>query len=298
LCLGAAHFGTDTDEKTSVAILDRFVEAGGTFIDTADNYNQWNGVGGESETVLGSWLAARGNRDQIVLATKGGARTTDPNDPEKFEGLAARTIRRAAEGSLRRLGTDRIDLYYAHYDDRRPPLEETIGALGKLASDGLIGLVGCSNYATWRLERARNIAAAQGVAGYCAIQQEYTYVWPRPIAGHTSIGTPELLDYVAENPDVTLLAYSPLLTGAYGHPERALPANRGYAHASAYARYQVLREVAGDLGATPNQVALAWLLRQHVIPIFGTSSLTQLDEALEALAVTLDDDTMRRLDEG
>jgi len=302
LCLGAMYFGTRVDEDTSRAVLDRFVEAGGTFIDTADNYNQWlrRSDGGESETLLGRWMADRRIRDDLTIATKGGAKTTVIGDAreENFEGLGAATIRRAAEDSLRRLGLDRIDLYYAHWDDRKPPLEETVGALGKLASDGLVGQIGCSNYATWRLERARRVAADLGVSGYTAIQQEYTYLWPRP--GPAPVVGREMLDYLTVHSDIALLAYSPLLSGTYGRPERPLPANRGYAHPSAYARFQVLREVADEVSATPNQVALAWLLhhRPAVIPVFGASSVAQLDEALGALELTLDETLLARLDAG
>lgn len=295
LCLGTMFFGSRIDEPTSRAILDRFVEAGGTFLDTADAYNQWHGKPGDSESLIGRWMADRGNRDDLVIATKGGAVTTVPEDPreENFEGLGAATVRRAAEDSLRRLGVDHIDLYYAHYDDRRPDLAETVGALGKLVGDGLVRRVGCSNYATWRLERARAIAAELGVEPYSAIQQEYTYLWPKP--GPAPVVTVELLDYLTVHPDISLLAYSPLLSGGYS--KRPIPADRGYAHPSAFSRFQVLREVAAELGASPNQVALAWLLHHKpaVVPVFGASSVEQLDEALGALELSLDDALMERL---
>lgn len=296
LCLGTMYFGNRIDETTSRAILDRFVGAGGTFLDTADAYNQWTGKPGDSEQLIGRWMAERGNRDDLVIATKGGAVTTVPDDPreENFEGLGGATIRRAAEDSLRRLGVERIDLYYAHYDDRRPDLAETVGALGKLVSDGLVRRIGCSNYATWRLERARAIAAELGVEPYTAIQQEYTYLWPKP--GPAPVVTVEMLDYLTVHPEVSLLAYSPLLSGGYS--KRPIPADRGYAHPSALGRFQVLREVATALGATPNQVALAWLLHHKpaVVPVFGASSVAQLDEALDAVELTLDDELLDRLD--
>jgi aryl-alcohol dehydrogenase-like predicted oxidoreductase len=296
LCLGTMNFGNRIDEPTSRAILDRFTEAGGTFLDTADAYNQWTGKPGDSESLIGRWMAERGNRDDLVIATKGGAVTTVPDDPreENFEGLGAGTVRRAAEDSLRRLGVDHVDLYYAHYDDRRPDLAETVGALGKLVGDGLASRIGCSNYATWRMERARAIAAQLGVEPYSAIQQEYTYLWPKP--GPAPVVTAEMLDYLTVHPDISLLAYSPLLAGGYS--KRPIPADRGYAHPSAFGRFQVLREVAAELGATPNQVALAWLLHHKpaAVPVFGASSVAQLDEALGALDLSLDRDLMDRLD--
>ncbi|MGH8879716.1 MAG: aldo/keto reductase, partial [Stackebrandtia sp.] len=140
LCLGAMKFGSETDPDTSTAILDRFVAAGGTFIDTANNYNQGAGKGSESEELLGRWMKARGNRDQLVIATKCGAKTTTPGNPDNanWEGLGASAIDSAVKDSLARLGIDRIDLYYAHIDNRSTPLDETVGAFGRLAADGTV----------------------------------------------------------------------------------------------------------------------------------------------------------------
>ena len=137
LCLGAMNFGSSTPPETASAILDRFVAAGGTFIDTSNNYNQWTGHGGESEEFLGSWMKSRGNRDQLTIATKCGARTTKPGDPgdAHWEGLSPTVIESAVKGSLDRLGTDRIDLYYAHIDDRTTPLDETVATFGRLVAD-------------------------------------------------------------------------------------------------------------------------------------------------------------------
>lgn len=307
LCLGAMNFGTTTDTATAIAILDRFVAAGGTFIDTSNNYNQFVGVGGESEELLGRWMRTRGNRDQLVVATKCGARMTRPGSPlENWEGLGAAAISTAVKGSLARLGVDRIDLYYAHVDDRSTPLGETVGALGRLAAEGVVDLIGCSNITSWRLERARRLAADQGVAGYSVVQQHLTYLWPSPLAqgvqrsGNTVYqhAGVEHIDYLAEHRDMTLVAYGPLLGGVYGHPERPFPAHRGYAHPTAYVRFEVLRQVAQELGATPNQVVLAWLLHRDpvVVPVFGASSLAQLDEALDAVEIQLDPELMDRLD--
>jgi aryl-alcohol dehydrogenase-like predicted oxidoreductase len=165
-------------------------------------------------------------------------------------------------------------------------------------------LVGCSNHATWRLDRARQLAAAQGVAPYSVIQQHFTYLWPNPpsLQGVRRHGTPhfqhagtEHFDYLAEHPDVALVAYQPLLSGAYTNPTRPFPAQRGYAHPTAYTRNESLRQVAHDLNATPNQVILAWLLHHDVIPLFGPSSLSQLEEALDALTLELDADILHRL---
>jgi aryl-alcohol dehydrogenase-like predicted oxidoreductase len=164
LCLGTMYFGYRTDEQTSFAVLDRFLEAGGTFLDTANNYGQWHGDAGESERVIGRWRRSRGVTDEVVVATKVGARTLVAGDPspEHWQGLGAKTIREDAETSLRQLGGERLDLYYAHIDDRATPLEETVDALAELAERGTVGLLGASNHATWRIERARAIARAGG----------------------------------------------------------------------------------------------------------------------------------------
>ncbi|WP_344196462.1 aldo/keto reductase [Kribbella karoonensis] len=301
------NFGTSTPADTAFAILDRFVDAGGTFIDTSNNYNQWVGHGGESEELLGRWLRTRADRDDLVIATKCGARTTVPGDPgdAHWEGLSARAVSEAAKGSLGRLGVERIGLYYAHIDDRSTPLEETVAAFGQLAADGVVDRIGCSNTATWRFDRARQTAAAQGVAQYTVIQQHSTYLWPNPPAlqGVLRRGTPhfqhagiEHYDYLAEHPDVTLVAYQPLLTGSYVRPERPFSEQRGYAHPTAYVRFEAIRHVAGELGVTVNQVVLAWLLHHRVVPLVGVSSVAQLEEALGAVDLRLDDELVAQLD--
>jgi aryl-alcohol dehydrogenase-like predicted oxidoreductase len=159
LCLGVMNFGSSTPPETATAILDRFVAAGGTFLDTSNNYNQWTGHGGDSEELLGNWMRSRGNRDELTIATKCGARKTKPGNPEDayWEGLSAPAVESAVKGSLERLGTDRIDLYYAHIDDRATPQEETVGAFGRPAAEGTVDVIGCSNTATWRLDRADNL---------------------------------------------------------------------------------------------------------------------------------------------
>ncbi|WP_291413619.1 aldo/keto reductase [Actinophytocola sp.] len=155
--------GTSTDEATSFAMLDRYLDAGGSFVDTANCYAWWpapGNTGGESETVLGRRLA-RGRRDQVFLATKGGAWVTDPDrwrgsgEATRYSGAGAGTLRRELDESLRRLGTDHVDLYYVHVDDPATPLEETLEALAGLVAAGKIRHLGWSNVRTWRLERVR-----------------------------------------------------------------------------------------------------------------------------------------------
>jgi aryl-alcohol dehydrogenase-like predicted oxidoreductase len=295
LCLGTMYYGYRTDEPTAFAILDRFAEAGGTFLDTANNYGQWHGESGESERVLGRWLASRG-ADQMVVATKVGARTLRPGDPspEHWQGLGREHILTDVETSRRNLGRDRLDLYYAHIDDRDTPQEETVDALAELAERGTVGLLGCSNTALWRIERARSIARASGRPTYSCIQQKHTYLLPVPEHRQSNLVSEEMLDYV-ESDGLTLLAYSPLLAGAYA---RGGSLGEGYDHAVNTARLRVLKEVAGELGATANQVVLAWLIASSpsVIPITGASSVEQLDELLGATELVLDAETMSRLD--
>ncbi|MFD7657519.1 aldo/keto reductase [Actinosynnema sp. NPDC059797] len=299
LCLGTLPFGKWVDDETSFAIMDRFVEAGGTFLDTANNYVFWDGgTGDESEEAVGRWLAARGRRDELVVATKVGARPRTPGTGlENAEGLSGEVVRAAAEASLKRLGTDRIDLYYSHVEDRAVPLEDTLGAFADLVGRGAVREVGASNHATWRLERARAASRANGWPLYSAVQQRYSYLRPRPgvrlpESGHVHM-TEELFDYAAAEGDVALVAYSALLSGRY----RDKPLGEEYDHPGTSRRLRVLREVAGELGATVNQVVLAWVLRQGIVPLVGASSLAQLEETLGALELELDDDQVRRMDE-
>jgi aryl-alcohol dehydrogenase-like predicted oxidoreductase len=296
LCLGIMNFGYRTDERTAFDILDRFVDAGGSFVDTANNYGQWHGEAGESERLLGRWMRSRGAADRVVVATKVGARTLKPGDPgrEHWQGLGREDIMADAETSRRQLGLDRLDLYYAHIDDRQTPLDETVDAMAELAESGVVGLLGCSNTALWRVERARSMTRAAGRPGYSCLQQRYSYLLPLPAGRQTNVITEETLDY-AESDGLTLLAYSPLLGGAIARGER--PGGE-YAHAANDARLAVLTEVADDLNATRAQVVLAWLLHStpSIIPITGASSVAQLDELLGAMELALDAETMARLD--
>ncbi len=312
LALGTMLMGTSTDEATSFAILDRYTEAGGTFLDTADNYGAWGGGdpakrGRDSEHVLGRWLASRGaDAAHLRLATKVGAAQKDPSKPlsntppTNFEGLDAETIRRQAHESLRVLGVDRLDVLYGHVDDAETPLAETVGAFGKLVADGVVGIAGISNVPLWRVVEAREEARRQGVAPYGLVQQQSSYVFPLPDPGRRNVASAELLDYAAstgtpDRPPLVVTAYSPLLQGAFTRDDK--PLWPGYEHPTTRHRIQALHDVARELGATPNQVALAWLLGgpTPVIPVVGASSVAQLDEALGAADLVLDDELHARL---
>ncbi|WP_232014001.1 aldo/keto reductase [Glycomyces terrestris] len=300
LCLGAMALGGVQDEATSFAILDRFLELGGNFIDTANCYMFWieGGTGDESELLLGRWFAARGNRDEVVLATKAGRRPSFPGGGlEHSEPLSRERIGAALDESLARLGTDRVDLFWAHRDDRETPLESTVAGFDDAVRAGKARMVGASNHTAWRVERARSAAAAAGAAAYTAMQNRYSYLKPRPEAvlpegGHVH-ASPEDLDYVAQTPGTALLAYSSLLSGAYVKK----PLGEHYAHPGTDARLRVLDEVCAETGATRNQVVLAWLAGHDapVIPLVGVSSVAQLEEAAAGVALKLDPEQWRRM---
>jgi aryl-alcohol dehydrogenase-like predicted oxidoreductase len=245
---------------------------------------------GESETVLGRWLRRGGNRERVFLATKvGGAPGED---------LSRAAILAAVDGSLRRLGTDHIDLYYAHVDHRSVALEETLEAFGELVAEGKVRHIGCSNYAAWRVERARSISDARRLPRYCCIQQRRSYLRPRPGTsfGRQLVADDGLLDFCRANPEVTLLAYSPLLSGAYTVAGRAIPEQ--YLGPDADARLAALRRIADETGASANQVVLGWLMATSpsAIPLIAASTETQLDENLGALSVELTTEQLELLD--
>ncbi|MGC0378982.1 aldo/keto reductase [Streptomyces sp. SAI-229] len=306
LALGAMLFGSVTDEKTSFALLDRYVEAGGNFIDTSDNYAFWTdgGQGGHSEELLGRWRRSRGAGDEIVFATKLGARPLAPGTSytDNAEGLSAKVIRESSERSRERLGLERLDLLYAHIDDHTVPQRETVEGFGALVAEGTVGLLGVSNQAVWRVERARALAAAAGLPGYEVLQYQHSYLRPRadvPDAlfpdGSLGHAGAELAGYLRAEPALTLVAYSPLLKGAYARPER-LPGD--YDHPGTPARLAVLREVARETGATPGQVVLAWQIGHElpILPLAGVSTVAQLEENLAAVDLELSAEQRARLD--
>lgn len=307
LVLGCMYFGTTTDERTAFALLDRFVEAGGTTLDTADCYAFWasgTGAGGQSEEVLGRWLRARpGVREQVVLATKVGPEPVVPGDPSRgVVGLAPDVVRRSFEASRERLGVEVVDVYWAHLEDRSVPLEDVVATFGGLVADGGVRRLGISNHPTWRVERARALAAAAGVEPFSLLQLTTSYVRPRPdveVPGKDhrfGFATDETRDYLTAHPDLELWAYSPLVQGAYDRPDRPFP--DAYDHPGTARRLAALAEVAGELGVAPGQVVLAWLLggRPAARPIVGVSSVEQLDQALAAADLALDGEQRGRLD--
>jgi aryl-alcohol dehydrogenase-like predicted oxidoreductase len=292
LCLGGNVFGWTADETQSVAVLDAYADADGNFIDTADAYSSWvpGHVGGDSESIIGRWLATRGNRDEMIIATKVAKLGTRP-------GLSAGNIRAAAEDSLRRLGTDRIDLYYAHEDDTAVPLEETLGAFDTLVREGKVRYVAASNYAPARLEEALAISARDGLVSYVALQTEYNLV-AREYEG--------LLRDVCENHAISCIPYFALavgfLTGKYRPGGGGVDSPRAgkaeqYLDGRGLAVLEALDQVAAAHTTTVASVALAWLAAQPTVaaPIASARTPEQLVDLLPMATLTLTADEIARL---
>ena len=303
LVLGAMMFGITIDEETSFRILDRFVDEGGEWIDTADCYAFWaseSGYGGDSERLLGRWFAARpGVRERVKLATKVGAEPLDKDDwPASREGLSAPVVARAFEGSLRRLGVNHVDLLWAHMEDRSVPIEETAEAMGALVASGQVSRLGTSNHPAWRVERARAHAIAKGIEPVSALQHSRSYLSPKP--GFVPGGQnhrfahldDELVDYAATE-GLEMWAYTPLLSGAYDNPAKSIPGS--HEHSGTVERLAVLDAVATELDATRGQVVLAWLVANGVTPILGGSKVDQLDAALAGVRLELAPEQLERL---
>jgi aryl-alcohol dehydrogenase-like predicted oxidoreductase len=301
ICLGTMYFGSTVSEDRSREILDRFVERGGSLIDTANCYSFWvdGGTGEESERVIGRWLADRGARDDVLLATKVGARPEPlgASWPEHAEGLTSKVIREQFERSTERLGCDRLDVYLAHLDDQATDLAETLGTFAELVGEGLVGVLGASNLTTERLRAARELSARHDWPAYQVVQQRYTYLAPLP---HADIAPQQVIDdemtaYASTQTDLALYGYSPLLSGAYTRPDRSLAPE--YQGPDTPRRLETLRTVSGKLGVTPNQLVLAWMLAStpRVVPVLGVSDVAQLDEAMDALSLELDKDVVEEL---
>lgn len=296
LVLGTMYFGTKTDEPTSFALIDRYVNAGGRVLDTANCYAFWanpSGAGGQSETTIGAWLRRNeGVRSQLTIATKVGQEPARPGDFTEWEGLAPEVIARESECSRERLGVDVIDLYWAHGEDRSTPLPDVVAAMGALVAEGKVSRLGVSNHPTWRVEQGRALALASGLEPWTALQLTTSYVRPRPdttVPGKDhrfGFVTDETVDYLAEHPQLECWAYSPLIQGSYDRSDRPFP--DVYRHPGTDARLACLADVSRETNAQPGQVVLSWLVqsRPSMRPIVGVSSLEQLELALAAPQLT------------
>ena len=296
LCLGAMSFGTAVEERAAFAMLDAFVERGGTFIDTANNYAHWAGTGDESETLLGRWLARSGKRQQVTLATKVGFDRHGVG-----AGLRAHQIETWCDESLRKLGVETIDLYYAHVDDPATPLEETMAAFDSLLRKGKVRAIGGSNYYTWRLCEMFDACRAHGLAPYSVLQQRYTYLFakngaPSRFPFNEDAAT-EKLRFLAQR-GMPLVAYSCSARGGYADHSRLSP---DYIQGE---RLAVLDRMAQELGIPAQRLVLAWMLnswrfqdRPRIIPLFSSSRVETLLDNLAACDVTLGEDVWARLNE-
>ena len=297
LALGANVFGWTADRKESFAVLDAFVAGGGDLIDTADGYSYWvpGNTGGESETILGEWFAARNSRDRVTVATKV---STHPD----FSGLSADNVRAAADASLARLRTDRIDLYYAHFDDESTPLEETVAAFSGLVDDGKVRAIGVSNYSAARIDEWFAIARAGGYHLPIALQPHYNLV-EREFERNGLLA-------VAEREELAVFPYFSLakgfLTGKYrsaadatveGASARAEGAI-SYLDDRGRAVLAALDAAAAAHGAEVASVALAWLRSRPTVaaPIASARTIAQLPALLASLEIELSETELAALD--
>ncbi|GGV48772.1 NADP-dependent aryl-alcohol dehydrogenase [Streptomyces longisporoflavus] len=278
LALGGNVFGWTADEAQSFSVLDAYTAAGGNFIDTADVYSAWadGNKGGESETVIGNWLAARGNRSDVVLATKVGAHP-------QYKGLSPNAIKAGAEESLRRLRTDYIDLYYTHYDDPSVSVEEIIGALDDLVTSGKVRAIAASNVSPERLQEFLDFSDREGLARYVALQPHYNLVSRDTYEGS--------LQEVASRAGLAAVPYyalaSGFLTGKYrpgAQVDSARAAGAGKHLETERGRrvLAALDAIAKDRGAEHATVALAWLAAQPTVaaPIASARTVEQLPALL------------------
>jgi len=286
-------FGWSIDEERSFAVLDAYVQAGGNFIDTADSYGgRGPGGAGESERIIGRWMAARGNAEELVIATKVGS-------APDLRGLSGATIRRGIEGSLERLGVNTVDLYYAHRDDPGTPLEETLGAFGGLIEEGMIRHAAPSNYSASRLREALEIGEREGLARYVALQPHYNLLERRDYEGE--------LAGVCERNGLACVPYFGLakgfLTGKYRRdaelPDspRAASVRDSYLNERGFAVLDAVEEIAGSHDTAPAAVALAWLAAQPTVvaPIASATSTAQLQELMASAELELTPAELERL---
>jgi len=298
LCLGGNVFGWSSDEAASREALDAYMAGGGNFIDTADIYSRWveGHSGGESEAILGRWMQERGNRHQVVLATKaGGAMGDGPND----KGLSRAHLVAAVEDPLRRLRTDYIDLYQAHFDDPATPLDETLRAFDDLVRQGKVRYIGASNYSAWRLTRALWESDRRGYVRFESLQPYYN------LAGREDYERE--LEPLCRDQQIGVIAYSSLasgfLSGKYrrGQPmpesARASGVARRFMNDRGFTVLDTVERVARTHDATPSQVALAWLMARPGVtaPIAGATSARQVEELLGAVELRLRPDDIKAL---
>lgn len=296
LCLGTMQFGWTADEENSFAVMDAFLEAGGTFIDTADIYSVWSpgNPGGVAEEIIGRWMKSRRNRDSIVIATKLRGKMWDGPDGE---GLSRAHIERAIEDSLRRLQIETVDLYQCHWADENVPIEETLTVFGELIAAGKVTHVGASNYTPEQLEEAMR-TTGHGIAAFATLQPHYNLVHRSEYEG--------ALEGVCRKHGLGVIPYSPLaggfLSGKYrrGQPlpdsQRAAGVKK-YLNDNGFAVLDAVEEIAHARGTAIPAVTVAWLLAKGTFPIIGANTVEQLQDILPAAGLELTAEEVQRLDQ-
>ncbi|MGH9718520.1 MAG: aldo/keto reductase [Candidatus Acidiferrales bacterium] len=293
--LGSNVFGWTADEATSFKLLDAFVDAGLNLVDTADVYSKWipGHQGGESETVIGNWLAKSGKRDKVFIATKCGVEMA-PGEA----GLSRAYIMRAADRSLARLKTDRIDLYQAHRDDEKTPMEETLAAFGELIKAGKVRAIGASNFKAERLEKALRVSKENGLPRYESLQPWYNLYDRTDFEG--------ALADLCKRENIGVIPYfalaSGFLTGKYRSAKDLEGKARGYRvkdmmNDRGFRILKALDTVAAETHSTPAQVSLAWLMGRVTAPIASATSIEQFNDLLGATKLTLTVAQVKLLDD-
>ena len=312
--LGTMQFGWSVDEPGAFEVMDSYVAAGGNFLDTADCYSSWAGSmggaanpGGVSEEIIGRWLKSRGNRDDLVIATKvraamGERFSEHRGTMSQREGLSRRWIMRACEDSLIRLGVDHIDLYQAHFIDPLVPIEETLSAFTDLVRQGKVRYLGCSNFSAWRLMQALWASDKHDFESFVSIQPEYSLL--DPVRGNFETEIAQ----VCQHYGIGVIPYSPLaggtLTGKYRRGQELPDSLRAQENAAArfsdknWAIIEAQAEVASRTGLTPSQVAINWLRAKPWVsaPIVGANRPDQLTDILAGLDTSLPPDEIAVLD--
>lgn len=297
LSFGGNVFGWTIDENSSFEILDSFIAAGGNFIDTADVYSKWvpGNQGGESEEILGKWLKQRGNRDQVVIATKVG------NDMGvRGKGLSRKHIKQAVEDSLQRLQTDYIDLYQSHIDDENTPLEETLETYAELIRQGKVRAIGASNYSAERLAQALEISRQYGYPRYESLQPRYNL--------YDRDGYEQDLQQISQEQEIGVISYSSLcsgfLSGKYRSEKDLSISLRGnsvkrYLNPRGLRILKAIDRVANTYNSTCTQVSLAWLIANPSItaPIVSATKIEQLNDIIKAVNIKLDQDSIDLLNQ-
>ena len=299
LCLGTMQFGWTADQAASVSVLDGYVEAGGKFIDTADIYSRWSpgNPGGVSEEIIGRWMKERGNRGDLVVATKLRGQMWEGPDGE---GLGRAHIERAVEDSLRRLQIGTIDLYQTHWPDDDTPLEETLTVFGELVKSGKVRYVGLSNSPTEHMSEALRLASENDLPSFVSLQPHHNLVWRKEYEARKAA-------FCEEN-GIAVIPYSPLeggfLTGKYRRGEPLPDSQRAggvkrFLTDDGFDVIAALQEIASARETTIPAVALAWSLTRPatVAPIIGANSTEQLADLLPAGDLSLSADEVRALDE-